>query len=126
MERQRLLERWILSDYVEVYDRNENRFIGHVVDLSTDGMKVFGESPVSVDTYSTFPLSLKLPGTSGKTTEVFVHAAGVWCSEDPDPEMSEFYNTGFQFMSFSPEDYQTVEQLIEDSSFRDWQRIPVY
>ena len=126
MEDQRLLERWNLSDYVEVYDRSEDKFIGHIVDLSTDGMKVFGESPVRTDTYSTFPLTLRLPRTGGDTSEVILHASGVWCEEDSDPEMSEFYNTGFQFISLSPEDYQRVEQLIEDSSFRDWQRIPVY
>ncbi len=126
MEDQRVLERWNLSDYVEVYDRNTERFIGHVVDISTDGMRVFGESPVQIETTSTFPIELKLSGSAEGSDMVQLYAAGVWCEEDPDPELVEFFNTGFTFLSLSAENYQKIEQLISDSSFRDWQRIPVY
>lgn len=124
MRNQRLEERTDMSEYVEVYERGTSHFLGHVVDLSPEGMRVLGLHPIPISALPSMPLDLQVTGEDEKP--ITVEAAGVWCEEETNPDLSNFYSAGFKFVSLSQMDIRRIERLIEGSAFRDWRRIPTY
>jgi len=126
MKNQRLETRTDMSEYVEVYERGTDHFLGHVVDLSPEGMRVLGLRPFEISALPTMPLDLHVTGVGEGRNPIAVEAAGVWCEEETNPDLSNFYSAGFKFVSLSSTDTRRIERLIEDSAFRDWRRIPTY
>ena len=115
-----------MSEHVEVYERGTSHFLGHVLDISHEGMRVLGVRPIPLEHEPAVELDLRVTGGSPMIPPIAVEAAGVWCEEETNPDLSSFYNTGFRFTSVSAADTRRIERLIEESSFGDWRRIPSY
>ena len=113
MAERRKVKRRHLIYYLRVFDRISGRQLGHLVDLTPDGMMLMSERPVRVG--RTIGCKMVLPGGSDEQTIEF-DATSLWTAEDVNPD---FYDTGFKFEKISPADLAQIETLIDDYGFRD-------
>lgn len=113
LEKRRLKRRHLIY-YLRVFNRLNNELLGHLVDLTPEGIMIIGERllPVDVDCdlYMTLPEEIL-----GKNKVDFV-AHAVWSRKDVDPS---FYGTGFRMISIDPDDIALIHKLIEDFGFLD-------
>ena len=114
MEEKRRLKRRHLIYYLRVFEKNADQPIGHMVDISTGGMMLISENPVKTD--HVFELRMVLPVEIEGSREIIFFAESKWCSEDENPD---FYNTGFQLISPSPEHIKITEHLIQKFCFKE-------
>jgi len=106
MER-RKLERRQLIYYLRVFDRDTGELLGHLVDITTEGVMLISEAPLEAD--KVFHLKMRLPEQMAGSREVGFDAVSRWSKQDVNPD---FYDTGFQFMDISPENKEIIEDLI--------------
>ena len=114
MEEKRKLKRRHLIYYLRVFDRNANMLIGHLVDITAEGLMLISEDPI--DANSTFQLKMDLPQGMGNKEQLSFDARSVWHRKDINPR---FYNTGFQFRKVTRNHFAVIEQLLDDFGFRD-------
>ena len=109
MENKRKYERYYLSFYLKVIDRQTNLNIGHCVNVSDGGMMVIGEKPIK--TKAIFQFKMFLPEEIEGSRYVDFIAISKWCKNDENPD---FYNTGFQLHNITPEVIQVIKHLINN------------
>lgn len=114
MQDRRKLKRRHIIYYLLVFDHDTHVLLGHLVDVTTEGMLLI--SPQALETGRIYTLRMQLPyEISGKKEMVF-RARSKWCRKDANPD---FYDTGFELFDIAGEDAETIEWLIERSGFRD-------
>lgn len=113
MTESRTLKRKHLIYYLKVVDRNTNRLVGRVADITTEGMRLVSEEPI--DTDSTLQLRMVLPRKGAGTGEIDIDARRVWSGRDVNPD---FYSAGFQLTNVSPQAETAIEYLIRSASFQ--------
>jgi hypothetical protein len=111
-ERRKVKRRHLIY-YLRVFDRTSGRQVGHLVDLTADGMMLMSERPIRVG--RTIGFKMTLPGSHAEETFEF-DATSLWTSEDVNPD---FYDTGFKFEKISRRHLAQIETLIDDYGFRD-------
>ena len=114
MHEKRKLNRRHLIYYLRVFDRNTNILIGHLVDITAEGIMLISEDPI--DTYTIFQLKMDLPQRMENKEQLHFDAKSLWHKKDVNPN---FYNTGFQFLKVSRDHFVVIEQLLDDFGFRD-------
>ena len=114
MENQRKLKRRHLIYYLRVFTKKGNKLLGHLVDLTTEGMMLIGEKPVKAG--AKLDLKMHLPREIEGKRQISFSAECVWCRKDVNPD---FYDSGFKLVKIAPKDTERIEQLILLSSFRD-------
>jgi hypothetical protein len=110
----RNIKRRHLIYYLRVWEVDADRPLGHVVDITSEGMMLISEQPIPVD--QTYTLELRLPHAEGSPKPMRFRAICRWSDNDINPD---FYDTGFEFLQQRPEDIETIRNLIEDYGFRD-------
>jgi hypothetical protein len=113
MPERRKLKRRHLIYYLRVFHRSTGRQVGHLVDLTPEGMLLMSERPIRVG--RTLPLAMTLPSADGEQKIEF-DATSLWTSPDVNPD---FYDTGFKFEKVSRRHLAELETLIDDYGFRD-------
>ncbi len=101
------------SQYMEVFEGGIGLLIGHVVDITSEGFRIFGERPV--DTEGPMNLRMIPPTVDYGGAPVDLQATPMWCMRSPGPELEGYYDSGFRFDSVSPGDRATIEQLMQES-----------
>jgi hypothetical protein len=114
MADRRKVKRRHLIYYLRVFDRSSGRQLGHLVDLTPEGMMVMSERPIRVG--RKVELKMTLPGDTEREQAVEFDATSLWTSEDVNPD---FYDTGFKFEKISRKHLAQLETLIDDFGFRD-------
>ena len=77
--------------YLRVFNRLNNELLGHLADITSEGLMIVGEHSVPVG--QAYQLHMALPAEIlGKETMDF-DAVALWSRPDVDPA---FYATGFQ------------------------------
>ena len=114
MSERRKLKRRHLIYYLRVFDRATGRQVGHLVDLTPDGIMVMSERPIRVG--RTIGLRMALPSQGGQEGTLEFDATSMWTSHDVNPD---FYDTGFKLSKVSRKHLAQIETLIEDYGFRD-------
>ena len=109
MEKKRKFERYYLSYYLKVIDRQTNLSIGHCVDISHGGMKVISEAPIEIK--KIFQLKMFLPFEIQGSRYVNFIAISKWCQIDENPD---FYSCGFQWHNITPEVMEVIKHLINN------------
>jgi hypothetical protein len=95
-------------------DKNTNELIGHLVDITSEGLMVISET--QLETNKEFNFRMMLPKEIiGKETLEF-NATSLWSRKDINPD---FYDTGFSLNDLSEEDRLIVDQLIHHFGFQD-------
>jgi hypothetical protein len=113
MPERRKVKRRHLIYYLRVFHRSTGRQVGHLVDLTPEGMMLMSERPIRVG--RTLPLVMTLPSAAGEQKVEF-DATSLWTSADVNPD---FYDTGFKFEKVSRRHLAQLETLIDDFGFRD-------
>ncbi len=109
----RKLKRRHLIYYLRLFDRNSEELVGHLVDITTEGLKVMSEYPLAVD--KRFQFEMVLPEDMGAERITF-DATSVHCEEDINPE---FYATGFRIDQIDSDHAELINQMIDEFGFRD-------
>jgi len=110
----RKLKRRHLIYYLRVYDRQRETLLGHLADITIDGMMLMSE--VQIQAGTDFAFRMTLPEGFEKTREITFEARSIWSKKDVNPD---FYATGFKFNNINPDDEALIETLINDFGFRD-------
>jgi len=97
---------------MRVHDRTSSNLVGRVVDLTTEGMRIVSEQPVTAA--DALQLKMTLPVGLG-AAEVAFDARAVWSGPDINPD---FFDTGLKIDAISDEGARSLERVMRLSSFR--------
>ncbi|NQU64439.1 MAG: PilZ domain-containing protein [SAR324 cluster bacterium] len=113
MDNERTLKRNQLLYYLKVFDNETNEVLGRLLDVTTEGMLIFSEKPVTTDKF--YKIKLTLPKDIVVKTDIFLEALSLHCKKDPT---ADFYNTGFRIVDIEDEDKLTLIRIINRFSFQ--------
>jgi hypothetical protein len=116
MQERRRLKRRTLIYYLRVLDRDSGTEIGHLVDITTDGILVMSTTPLEVGRRFRLGMQLPLPGDAPGSESVEFEAESIRSSRDVN---HDFVDTAFKVTSLSERHRHHIETLIEDYGFRD-------
>lgn len=114
MTENRSLKRWHLIYYLRVFDLDEDSLLGHLVDITTKGMKMVSEKPTPIG--KEFHLKMEVPLKTCAAEKVKLNAHSLWCSKDANPD---FYATGFRLVNPEKALIGIIRALIDELSFND-------
>ena len=97
-----------------VYDRNDDQFIGCLVDMTLEGVKLKTMAPM--ETNVVFQFRMDLPAEISGSTEISFDAESIWCKECVD---SHEYHVGFQMQNVPEAEIERIEQLIDGHLFKE-------
>ncbi len=95
--------------YFDVIDLATGNSLGHLVDLTLEGMKIIGRHSLEVN--KTYDIRIDLPQEVKGTEEITAQTCCVWCEKDINPE---FYYAGFKILSITPPFSEIVGTLISN------------
>ena len=110
----RKVERRHLVFYLRVFDGMGSKVIGHIVDISPQGLMLISDNPVPVN--EDYRLRMRLPAEIVDRDEIVINATSRWCRQDENPD---FYITGFQIHNLTADVEKYISCLIDDFSFID-------
>ena len=113
MQKRRLKRRHLIY-YLRIYDKMSGELIGHLVNITTEGIMVISESPSRVG--AEFECKMLLPAEVDGTREISFHAKSLWSRRDVNPD---FYATGFQISGGDSKDFRLIKLLIDEFGFQD-------
>ena len=105
----RLIKRRHLFFHLRVFNRLTGEQLGHVVDISSDGLMLVSETVIPTDV--DFQLLMKLPDEGNHTKCHEFEARSVWSSNDADPHI---YDTGFRVIEVSKQYLDMVQYLVDN------------
>lgn len=114
MYERRKLKRRHLIYYLRVFEQGTNKLMGHLVDLTQEGIMLISEDPIEVN--KVYHLRMILPSRMGGKEEWLFDAESRWCKKDVNPD---FYDTGFQLLNLKQEGLEIISNLIQGFGFRD-------
>jgi hypothetical protein len=97
-----------------VFDRTNNDLIGHLVDITHEGIMLISEE--SIEPNKIFQFRMDLPKEIMGREHMYFDAESLWYHRDINPN---FYNIGFRFLKVSQQHFALVEELLDDFGFRD-------
>jgi len=83
-DNKRQLKRVHLIYYLRIFDSNSGINVGHLVDITTQGIMMISEEPIPVG--KEFSLKMQLPGTITGREEIEFSAQSLWCKKDINPD----------------------------------------
>lgn len=114
MSDKRKFRRIHLVYYLLVFDDLANALVGHVVDISREGMKLMTRTPLVTGARSRYKMLLP-DDSDGGSRELFFEAECVWSQQNL---YSDFYGAGIHFESMCQEDVMVIKSLIEKFGYR--------
>ncbi|MGD8567641.1 MAG: PilZ domain-containing protein [Gammaproteobacteria bacterium] len=109
---ERSQKRWNLVHYLRVFKAENNELIGHLVDITTEGMMLISEQPIPLE--STFNFRMEIPTDDGIPQMVAFTAESLWTKKDVNPN---FHDTGFRLLNPSQRALNAISRLIEELKF---------
>ena len=106
---QRSLNRHHLIYYLRVFDGISSRVVGHIVDISPQGIMLITDEPITVQ--EDYRLRMRFPGAGSEQEELIFDAVCRWCRQDDNPE---FYIAGFQIQNLPEESANFIQGLIAE------------
>jgi len=114
MDDRRKLKRRHLIYYLRVFEQGTNKLVGHLVDLTQEGIMLISENPIEVN--KVHHLRMILPSRMGGNEEWLFDAESRWCKKDINPD---FYDTGFKLLNLEPKGLEIISNLIQGFGFSD-------
>lgn len=110
MTEKRKLRRWHVVYYLRIFDHETESQLGHVVDLTTEGLKVVSEWPIP--TPKRYSLWMELPRPDGETKQIHLEAESLWSQRDEAD--SRFHSTGFKLSRVTQEATRAIRALVDE------------
>lgn len=110
----RKMKRKQTDAYLYVYDRNNEDFIGCVVDMSTGGVKLRCVVEMEID--AIFQFKILLPMNIDGNMDIAFDAKCVWCEKCDD---SDEFQIGFRLQNVSEEEKRRIDMLLNHPLFID-------
>lgn len=117
--RGRRQERTRLIYHLRVFDARKRKLLGHMTDITPEGMMLIGEKPVRVG--REFSLRMDLPRNvmresplgenSVEGRRLVFPAQSMWCRRDGG---EEFYSMGFRILELDPSARDVISALIRN------------
>ena len=114
MDERRARKRAYMLFYSRIRDRHSGTLVGHLVDLTPEGLLVVSETPVEAG--KVLSMQMELPDDVSDRQFLRFDAQAAWCRKDPD---LNFYDIGFQLAGISPADMEIIQRFIEAYGFRE-------
>lgn len=111
-QKRRSVKRRHLVFYLRVFNQNDSSVLGHVVDISSDGLMLLSDASIGVG--DRFSLRMRLPIDLSDKDELQFEAVCRWCKEDDNPD---FYLSGLQIDGLTIEVEKYILHLINDYSY---------
>ncbi len=105
--------RWELVFYLRVFDQSDRSLMGHVVDISEDGLMLLSEAPIELN--RDFDLILEMPTSDKKSRKkISLKAHSLWKSSDANPDLID---TGFRLVNPEKDSIDAIKILINELQF---------
>ena len=114
MDQKRKIKRRHLIYYLRVHDKLNGELMGHLADISVDGMMIMSEKPFPAE--KSFQCEMTLPEEVTGNRKMFFRARSLWSKKDVNPD---FYDTGFKIEKIEEEDVALIKVLIDQFGFFD-------
>jgi hypothetical protein len=114
MENKRRLKRRHLIYYLRVFDQKSGQLVGHLVDITKEGMMLISEQALEPE--KQYQFRMMLPTEILSKAEVMFTGTVIWSKKDVNPD---FYASGFKLDSVATEDVVIIESLIHRYGFND-------
>lgn len=111
---QRRLRRHYLIYYLRVFDRETGVVLGHLIDITPQGIMILRDAPIAVG--SKYALRLRWRNSAGRLQIADFDGECRWCHPDVNPD---FYGAGFAISSANEEHVRSISELIEDLAMAD-------
>lgn len=108
----RHVERKYLVFYLRVFDGLGKKVMGHLVNISSNGIMLLSDFPIPIN--EVYKLRMRLPHELVEKNEIILNATSRWCKNDTNPE---FYVTGFQLSDISQTLRNTILSMIDEFSY---------
>ncbi len=102
-------ERTHLIYHLRVFDAKTGKLLGHMTDITPEGMMLIGEKPVKPK--KDFSLRMDLPRNVMADGHLTFSAQSKWCRKEAG---GDFYAMGFCIVEMSPEGLAIMRALIRD------------
>lgn len=108
MEEQRKNVRRAPNDYYLVFDRENDRFIGRVLNMSLDGLMLVSMEPVNAS--EEFKCRMALPEKIDDNNQIIFDAVCKWSRKN---DQSNMYESGFKMKNVSTKDREIIRELLQ-------------
>jgi hypothetical protein len=112
MSENRKLKRRSLIRFLKVFDRKNRRMVGHLGDITQEGILVLSQTPIKAAAgQDAVSFGIMVPGAgSGEDVEIEVDAARVWSKRD---QSNGLYAAGFKIERISPDDVRLISATVD-------------
>jgi len=107
--KRRRQKRWQLVQYLRVKNQETNEIVGHLVDISTEGVMLISDQAINPE--SSYEFSMEIPHPEKQITTLQFDAKSLWTKPDINPY---FYNSGFCLVDPNPDTVSSIEALITE------------
>lgn len=111
--KERKSERQRLIYFLQVFNQETEKFLGNLVNISPDGMLLFGEQPIEPGQRYRLRMNVQFLGEDQTTLEV--EAESRWCKNNTHPDI---YDAGFRLINVPEEQQLLINQLIKEFGFK--------
>lgn len=98
-----------------VFETQNGKILGFIVNISVDGVMLKCEEPTAVD--QPFELSIELPDPILGRRDLTVRAHSLWSQKS---RAGSYHLAGFELLDLSSEDCRIIELLVCDSVYQRW------
>lgn len=113
-DNKRKMKRRHLIYYLRVFDVKTGQLIGHLVDITAEGVMLISDKPI--ETGKDYQFRMALPSEIFNTEELIFNAHSVWCRRDVNPD---FFACGLRISDISEQDLDIIDHLITNFGFND-------
>ncbi len=113
MEEQRGLKRQLLRYYLWVFNKRDNSLIGHVGDITTEGLMLVSKKPIEAGKIIQFRMEVS-KFIMKEQREVTCTGTCVWSRSDENPD---FHITGFKLNKLKEKDKVIIYKLISEAKY---------
>ena len=110
----RAVNRRYLVFYLRIYDGMSSKILGHLVDISENGMMLISDHAIPVN--EDYRLRMRLPTQMKERNEIIFDATSRWCKNDANPD---FFLAGFQMHDLEQAIRDLILTLIRDFSYQE-------
>lgn len=110
----RKLKRRHLIYYLEVIDGTSGELLGHLVDLTVEGIKLISKK--KIETGKNFTLKMIMPEEYSRERFVRFQATSMWSRPDINPD---FFATGFKAANLDTNARNLFQDLINQVGFNE-------